>query len=278
MAWLACAWVRQKIVAKKNGPVLGDPPEKGALPWEEKPYWQKERVQLGLMQLASANRQAPMWSGEADVLSLSDGQILLFLFLLQHVWDVWLRDRRGDPDDKFAFPIKQEIQGQGMREASNEWRSKQTEGPNAFLRRSFVDTLGEDLYVSLTNDKAMSNPGANGFSIENSDLDNSLDVKTFLMDAVSFGDLVEGEHTSKKKGEKRTKFYLTPILSPYFRIPSVHTKEPRYVTSKDIKSWIRGQRSKPTSELESTTTVALNVMKPSTTQIKQPGFWDEDDE
>ena len=237
-AWLSCAWVRQKSVKRKNSPPLGSAPSTDSIPWHNKPYWYKERVQLGLMQLASANRQAPMWGGEADVLNLSDGQILIFLFLLQHIWDAWLRDRRGDEDGDFQFPIRPEVQSQGIREASTEWRSKQTEGPKAYKRKLFIDALGKHLYIKLTDDKSMSNPGANGFSLENSELIDSPDVREFLMDAVGYGDLVEGPHTSKTKGERRTKYYLMPILSPYFRIPSVHTKEPEYVAVNQIRIWL----------------------------------------
>lgn len=276
-AWLTCAWVRQKIVPRKGAPSRSAPPVEKTLPWVTKPYWQKERVQLGLMQLASANRQAPMWSGETDVLSLSDGQILLFLFVLQHIWDAWLRDRRGDRNEDFGFPIKQEVQSQGVREASNEWRSKQTEGPNAFKRKAFVDVLGEHFYVKLTNDKSMSNPGANGFSLENGELSVSEDVKDFLMDAVSYGDLVEAAHTSKKKGERRTKYYLTPILSPYFRIPSVHTKEPEYVTVKEIRVWLDGNSSSlSTREIERRNSIDEPGVQPKSAASKQQGFWDDD--
>jgi len=271
-AWLMCAWIRQKIVPKKGMPSSILPPADESLPWTNKPYWQKERVQLALMQLASANRQAPMWSGEGDVLSLSDGQILLFLFIVQHIWDAWLRERRSEKSEDFGFPIKQEVQSQGVREASSEWRSKQTEGPNAFKRKTFVDALGERLYVSLTNDKAMSNPGANGFSIENGDLFSNDDVRDFLMDAVSYGDLVQAEHTSKKKGERRTKYYLTPILSPYFRIPSVHTKEPEYVTAKEVLVWMQG-----TSAALSAKQIEKRALENDDEEqmVKQKSLWDD---
>lgn len=271
-AWLSCAWVRQKTVKRKNSPVLGDPPPPGSMPWQAKPYWHKERVQLGLMQLASANRQAPMWGGDPDVVSLSDGQILVFLFLLQHIWDAWLRDRRGEKDGDFQFPITPEVQSQGVREASAEWLSKQTEGPNAYKRKLFVNALGKHLYIKLTGDKAMSNPGANGFTLENGELVNNPDIRGFLMEAVGYGDLVEAPHTSKTKGERRTKYYLVPILSPYFRIPSVHTKEPEYVTMKQVRNWLG----------ESAATQAMGLQPDSEglaseeDSSSQRGFWDED--
>lgn len=270
-AWLTCAWVRQKSVKRKNAPPLGNAPAENSTPWTGKPYWHKERVHLGLMQLASANRQAPMWGGESDVISLSDGQILVFLFLLQHIWDAWLRDRRGNEDGDFQFPISQDVQSQGVREASTEWRSKQTEGPNAYKRKLFVDTLGKHLYVKLTGDKSMSNPGANGFSLENGELINNPDIKKFLMDAVGYGDLVEAPHTSKKKGERRTKYYLMPILSPYFRIPSVHTKEPEYVFVRQVRAWL-GESTTPLVQALPSESVEVVPEVPS----PQQRLWDED--
>lgn len=241
-AWMSCAWLRQKSPGKttvgRNPKSLGPPPEGGTLPWSTKPYWYKERVHHALMQIASANRQALVWSGVEDLMSLGGGQILVFLFLLQHVWDAWLRDQRGEPAEQLSFPIRHEVQTQGVREASIEWRHKQAEGSNAEKRRRFVDSLGEHFYVALTEDKAMSYPGANGFSLENSDVERAADVRRFLREAASFGDLYESPHTSKKKGERRTKYYLAPILSPFFRIPSVHTKEPEYVNISDVKKWL----------------------------------------
>ena len=65
-------------------------------------------------------------------------------------------------------------------------------------------------------------------------------IHTFLLEATGFGDLVASTHTSKRKGEKRTKYYLAPILSPYFRIPAVHTKEPEYVKIAQVQSWLTG--------------------------------------
>ncbi|MDO8374443.1 MAG: hypothetical protein V4639_00265 [Pseudomonadota bacterium] len=258
-AWLCCAWIRQKSVVRRGVRPLGRPPKDGVWPWSKQPYWYKERVQHALMQIASANRQALMWSGEDDVLSLSGGQILVFLFVLQHMWDAWLRDQRGLDDGEFNFPIEGDVQSQGVLEASIEWRSKQIEGSNARQRKAFVDALGEHFYVSLIEDKSMSYPGANGFSIANSEFDKRPDLNSFLCESASFGDLYSTSHTSKKKGEKRTKYYLAPILSPYFRIPTVKTKEPEYLNSiEQIQEWIEGPKRKVLPKLND-----------------QPGLWSE---
>jgi hypothetical protein len=259
-AWLCCAWLRQKIgSAKKLNLLLPPVPTDGAMPWATQPYWQKERVHQALMQIASANRQALTWSGEDDILNLCGGHLLIFLFLLQHIWDAWLRDKRGVAGGGFKFPIENDVQSQGVMEASIEWRSKQIEGPNARQRKMFVDILGEHFYSSLIDDKAMSYPGANGISISDLDLDGRPEIAAFLREAAGFGDLFSSPHTSKRKGEKRTKFYLAPILSPNFRIPAVHTKEPEYVKIAQVQNWLTGTPRTP----------AVNPMPP------QPGLWSE---
>ncbi len=240
-AWLCCAWIRQKSAVKKSALPPQPPPIDGAIPWASQPYWQKERIHQALMQIASANRQAVMWSGEDDILNLCGGHLLIFLFLLQHIWDAWLRDKRGLVDGAFKFPIDDDVQIQGIMEASVEWRSKQIEGANARQRKTFVDTLGEHFYKSLIDDKAMSYPGANGISVAVADLDSSPEISTFLREAASYGDIFAAPHTSKKKGEKRTKYYLAPIFSPFFRIPAVHTKEPEYVKLDSVANWLAGK-------------------------------------
>lgn len=259
-AWLCCAWLRQKIGSdKKKIGVIPPVPAVGTVPWVKQPYWQKERNHQALMQIASANRQALLWSGEDDVLNLCGGHLLIFLFLLQHIWDAWLRDNRSAADDEFRFPIDGNVQSQGVMEASIEWRSKQIEGPNARQRKKFVDVLGEHFYSNLINDKSMSYPGENGISISDAELENEQGIHMFLREAASFGDLFETSHTSKKKGEKRTKYYLAPILSPYFRIPAIHTKEPEYVKTAQVKNWLNGN----------TRTVAV------TSSSQQQGLWSE---
>lgn len=239
-AWLSCAWLRQKAGAAKRkvGDAIVAPPVGDERPW--KPYWYKERVPHALMQIASANRQALAWSGEDEILNLSGGQILVFLFLMQHIWDAWLRDNRGTEGSVLQFPIPLDIQSQGVMEASQEWNRKQIEGPNARQRRIFVDAVGRHLYKKLMADKTMSYPGANGFSLRVDDLEKDDRLSEFLRQAVGYGDLYEAPHTSKNPGEKRVKYYLAPILSPIFRIPSVHTKEPEYSNISQANKWLSG--------------------------------------
>jgi hypothetical protein len=85
----------------------------------------------------------------------------------------------------------------------------------------------------------MSYPGRNGISLSDTDLDRDLGVRRFLNDAVAYGDLYEVQHTTKEKDRKaRVKWYLAPILSPYFQIPETHTKEPYYATLEELQEWL----------------------------------------
>ena len=85
----------------------------------------------------------------------------------------------------------------------------------------------------------MSNPGHNGFSIALEDLNINEEIKIFLDEATAYGDLYDAPHTSKLNDKKkRRKWYLNPILSPHFRIPVVHTKEPIYLTTREIRKWL----------------------------------------
>ncbi len=256
-AKLGGAWYRQK---SKNGDlVVAKQGDAEPFPWNQKKYWKKERIQQALLQIASTNKQQLIWSGRDDLFGLSGGNILVFLFLCQHVWDAWLRDSRGSEDVARTLPIRPEVQSQGIWEASEEWFKKQPEGLNATKRRTFIRTLGQHFYNGLTNDKTMSYPGRNGFSLNNEELEGST-VHEFLKVCVGFGDLYEADHTSKQKGEKRTKYYLAPILSPYFKIPYVHLKEPQYVRAELVLAWL--QEKKPV--------VSANVA-----EQQQAKLWDE---
>src|SRR5687768_16628317 len=84
----------------------------------------------------------------------------------------------------------------------------------------------------------MSNPGHNGFSVDLTELTNS-PFSSFLKECSDYGDLYDSPHTSKLKDKKkRWKFYLNPVLSPYFKIPYVHTKEPMYITIEKLAEWL----------------------------------------
>jgi hypothetical protein len=234
-ARLAEAWSRQR--GKEN--IVNKIPVKKPFPWD-KQYWKKERTEQGLMQLASRNQQQLHWSGKEDILALSGGNILALLSLCQHIWDVWLRDNRYENRKSiYDLPIFDSIiQSIGIIEASNDWYNElandERGGRN---RKKFVTLLGTIFFKTLIEDKSMSNPGHNGFSVDLADLSNS-DYNSFLKDCSDYGDLYDSPHTSKLKDKKkRWKFYLNPILSPYFKIPYVHTKEPMYITIEKLDEW-----------------------------------------
>lgn len=240
-AKFADAWSRQKAKSKRD--IIHTHPSEDNLPWNSKPYWKKERTEQALLQIASANKQQLIWCGKDDVLALSGGNILVFLFLCQHIWDAWLRDTRGEEgiSDSTLPDINVVVQSQGILEASEEWLKKQPEGGDATNRRRFLATIGQYFYRRLTDDKAMSYPGLNGFSVNTEELEESTDVFGFLKTCVGYGDLYDAPHTSKHKGEKRVKYYLAPILCPYFKIPYRHTKEPDYVRTEKIRAWMANQ-------------------------------------
>lgn len=239
-AKFADAWSRQKLVSKRD--IVHNPPiiNEEDFPWDAKPYWKKERTEQALLQIASANKQQLIWCGKEDVLALSGGNILVFLFICQHIWDAWLRDTRGEDGitDATLPDINEVVQSQGILEASDEWQKKQPEGAGSANRRRFLATIGEYYYRKLTNDRAMSYPGLNGFSVNINELEQNQDVYSFLKTCVGYGDLYEAPHTSKQKGEKRLKYYLAPILCPHFKLPYRHTKEPDYVKPEKIMAWM----------------------------------------
>ena len=234
-AKLGEAWLRQKGVDSKNINSLN------SFPWEkkEKRWWKKERIEQALMQIASKNRQRLTWQGKEEIISLSGGNILIFLSICQHIWDVWIRDTRKIQHDPKMLPsIEGKIQSIGIFEASSFWYEKIPERPQGKIRKEFIRNLGSFIYKSMTADKKMSYPGGNGFSLNLDELDKDDEMKEKLTEMENFGDLIGLKHTSKRRGEKRWKWYMNQIFSPYFKIPYVHTKEPLYVNLPKVHEWI----------------------------------------
>jgi hypothetical protein len=86
---------------------------------------------------------------------------------------------------------------------------------------------------------ALSYPGENGFSVALDELRADKDTGEFLNEAVFFGDLFAAPHTTKLKDRKpRRKWYLNTILSPHFRLPHTHKKEPWYIPISTVRSWM----------------------------------------
>ena len=245
-AVLAGAWARQTGGRQFKRARYQDPPPRNA-PWKTKQWWRKERLMQGVLQLAARRQQRLWWWGYGDILSLSGGNISVFLHVCHQIWDQFLKVERAKPltersdplDEANTTVIAKDIQAIGIQNASQSWLEKLNERPAGDLRRQFIEALGTKLRIKLRDDKAMSYPGGNGFSILKSELLVSIhpvsDLWQFLCDACGYGALYDREHTTKaQSGKARVKFYLHPVLSPQFQIPVAHQKEPLYWTIQEL--------------------------------------------
>jgi hypothetical protein len=244
-AVLAAAWGRQTGGGRSKIQHRTKPPPRNA-PWKRKQWWRKERLMQAVLQLAARRQQRLWWWGSSDILALSGGNISVFLHICHQIWDHFLnierlkpKAARINPLSKSNNAIPKEVQAIGIQGASKAWLEKLKERPAGDLRRRFVEALGNRLRSRLREDRPMSYPGANGFSIARSELITptrpNRDIWEFLKEACGFGALYSREHTTKEKsGKSRLKFYLSPILSPYFQLPVAHQKEPAYWKMRDL--------------------------------------------
>lgn len=237
-ARLAEGWARQR--GKES--IVNNIPLPGFEPWETKAkqYWKKERIEQALIQIASRNNQQLIWEGKDDILDLSGGNILIFLNLCQEIWEVWMRDSSGSESDQLKVrKIDPAIQTLGILQASTGWFNKISSVIGGKERRLFIRNVGVHLQRMLLEDKSMSYPGRNGFSLLEEQQEQDILLNRFLGEASDYGDLQERPHTSKEKNKKkRVKWYLHPILTPYFKIPAVHTKEPYYAKIAEVRAWL----------------------------------------
>jgi hypothetical protein len=233
-AVLAAAWGRQTGGNSRKLPNRSQrPPNSDA--WKKK-WWRKERLMQAVLQLAARRAQRLLFWGSDDVIALSGGNIMVFLHLCHTVWDLYLKEenlkpeaKRGDLMCGKGIPV--DTQAAGLQSASRQWHDKLGEQPGGDVRRRLIDQLGRHLRERLRDDLPMRYPGANGFSLRVDQLESNENhaLWAYLRDAVGYGDLVSAPHTTKNsRGEARVKFYLNPVLSPYFQIPAAHTKEPLY--------------------------------------------------
>jgi len=240
-AVLAAAWARQRGTRGRPGDRLKAPPPQGA-PWQ-KPIWRKERVQQALTQVTARAAQRMKWSGKKDIIALSSGNISIFLSICHEIWEAFLRSERHKRAHKRTDPVRDgiggDIQAIAIHTASTFWYEKISEQRNGDDRRRFIDALGRQFRAWIVKDSAMSYPGHNGFSLDNDELNMCTWVRHFLEEAVAYGDLYSTPHTTKRKDRKhRTKWYLTPILSPVFQVPESHVKEPYYATPDNVEWWL----------------------------------------
>lgn len=249
-AVLAAAWLRQRGTRGKAGERMRELPPTEDVPkgklWHRE-YWRKERVRQCLTQIASRSRQRLMWSGGDQIFALSSGNISIFLSICHDVWEAHLRSERAKSAHERTDPVRSrkcihpDVQAVGIQTASDTWYEKITELPNGDDRQAFVNVLGKTFRTWLLKDEAMSYPGHNGFSLDDEHLRTYSGLARFLRDAVRYAALFETPHTTKEKNRrKRTKWYLSPILSPHFQIPEAHQKEPMYIRHiSEVANWVR---------------------------------------
>jgi hypothetical protein len=244
-ATLAAAWKRQKSESSRRSGVTSEVPlpAPGHEP-STRPYWKKERVRQCLLQMAARNGQRLKWAGKEHLLGLSSGNISIFISLSHEIWDSFLRaERRKDGlarRDPVGQGIQADVQAVAIQTAGAYWYHKITEQPKGDDRQRFVEVLGRLFRSWLLDDLAMSYPGHNGFSLIDEELSALQDLAHFLNEAVAYGELYDAPHTTKERDRRRrTKWYLSPILSVYFQIPETHVKEPQYVSPAAVLDWLR---------------------------------------
>ncbi|RMM44379.1 hypothetical protein ALQ78_02985 [Pseudomonas syringae pv. aptata] len=239
-AKLSEVWLRQKQQQKEKVYLYSavDSP----LVWKERRYWIKERNEAALIQLAGDAKEMLIWSGDRHILDLSGWNILAFMTICRAIWAAWLRSTPDEELQKTNLPeISMDKQVIGIYEASRIWADKLREGADGDKRLSFINSLGAWLSTSIRNDRSLSYPGHTGFSIFKRDFEKSLPVTDLLKSCRDQGDLIESEHTTKSSdGIPRIKWYLNPLLCPYFRIPHVRTKEPIYTTLVELNDILVG--------------------------------------
>ena len=240
-AKLGVAWVLQQT-AREQGEVSLSEVE--SEPWNQpaRRWWKKERTQQALLQIAAGQQQRMKWYGPREMLSLSGRNILVFLSICQFIWAEYRRSvGAGLVSDALPEGIPENIQDIGIHEASSYWFRKVKADPNGGDdRHRFVSILGTELRTGLRNDRRMSYPGETGFSLSERELEANEDVSAFLNRCVAYGVLESFRHTAKSKhrGQSR-KWYLSPILTPYFQVPTPRTKEPRYLSVARLRRWLK---------------------------------------
>ena len=105
------------------------------------------------------------------------------------------------------------------------------------------------------------------------------ELRTFLNEAVDYGDLYDMPHTTRKADRKgRTKWYLAPILSPYFQIPHQHIKEPYYLENiSELYKWVV-EESGVCQELKAKKNLFDDIKKKQGNMYIQPPWFDKSKE
>lgn len=178
------------------------------------------------------------------MLSLAGGNILRFITLCRESWDYW--QRLGDDKSKDSVDsavLEPRTQSRAAEEASRKIHNtlrRQPGSPAGDIRLAFLDEVAKWLRNKLLDDASMSYPGANGFSLKLTQLEQNTEFKQLILEAVGWGDLYERRHTSKSKtDEPRVKYYPNPTLSPEYQLPDNHTKEPLYLTESSFNELLK---------------------------------------
>jgi hypothetical protein len=124
--------------------------------------------------------------------------------------------------------------------ASEYWLNKiLQEFGNSGDRFKFIRYLGQRFSREMLDDRKMSYPGHNGFSVRDTELEKNEKVSRLLLEAGEFGNLLMLPHTTKERDRAaRTKWYVSPIYCPYLRLPFNRTKEPEYVRAAHVEGWM----------------------------------------
>jgi len=226
------------------------------LPWEDESqqWWRKERIEVALAHIASRCQQRPLWCGENEIMELSGGNILTFLSICQFIWDALLQvgERRSERD-ALQKEVEPDIQAIGIMRASDHWLKKVAqETGRSGDRYRFIREVGELLSRELMQDRQMSNPGRNGFSVAEQELEQFPDLQSFLQELSDYGNLLQFPHTTKEKDRRsRQKWYLNPIFCPQLKLPFKRSKEPRYVRAAEVNSWLQQSHRRGAGSIKS---------------------------
>lgn len=233
---LACAWAAQKTYGGST--LKGIELKAEAEPWGHR-WWRKERVGVALVQIASQARQRKLYYGWQNIQYLAGGNITALIYMLGEIWDEALRNG--------VQPLVEEIppsmQSEGIRKAAERWLARdKNEVSKGAKRHAVVQRLGDQIHSYLVADEAISNPGHTGFSVNEADLADPKyeSEREFLLTAVHWAILEERVHTSKTHtGDRRRKFFLHPLLSAAFNIPTKRVKEPLYTSMSAVQQLIQ---------------------------------------
>jgi hypothetical protein len=239
-AKLAETFVRQHL--GKNGS-FPEPPASLAKGEWNRPWWQKERRDALLMQIASACSQRRIYAGWETLLTLSGYNITVFLSLCREIWDT--NERLKSRGTSEAEKISADVQTEAIRAVAESWFTKLTDFPGGARRQNFIFRLGIGIRRALIEDKGLVYPGHNGFSLlaEEYESPNAARIRAFLDNARDFGALVASRHTTKERDRRiRKKWYMFPLLCVNFEIPAVRTKEPYYATLAEVSAWLSEKR------------------------------------